>query len=126
MAKLRVSKFVDISDAQAFYLAQVDAIATEHQERQTSPDRETIYSLKHAEAKAIKSKKTPWIDAEAKALGKTRQEVAESILVAREAWQARMLEVETARLKAKQDIRSAESPAEAYAAVGRFRLFLQS
>lgn len=127
MAKLTVATFADTIEAQAFYLAQVDAIASQAQEHQTSADRETIHSLKYAEAASFSARaKTPWIDAEAKALGKTRKQVAESILEARRSWQDRMVEVESARVRAKLDIRQATSAAEAQQAVARFRKILKS
>ena len=111
MAKLAIKRFEDIDTAQVFYAKQVDEAAESARMRHLTPGagQSMTYEAKHQEALAGGG---PIIEAEAEALGVTTQDVIDSVLLARQKWQALSAKIESARLKAKKQIREAETAAE--------------
>lgn len=116
MAKLTVSRFNDLDETRAHYLATVDAEAERLRTQYLTPGngQAMTYEAKHREALAGGG---AMITAEAEALGVTEQEVIGSVLAARERWELAGAKIEAARLKAKRDIRAAGTPAEMHQVV---------
>lgn len=114
MAKLTVSRFEDLDETRAHYLATVDTEAERLRMQHVTPGngQAMTYEAKHREALAGGG---PMIAAEAEALGATEQEVIDSALAARERWELAGAKIEAARIKAKRDIRAATTPAEMHA-----------
>lgn len=116
MAKLTVKRFPDLDEARAFYLAEADRKAEAERSRYITPGngQAMTYEDKHREAVAGDG---PLLRAEAEALEMTVAEVAASVLAARAQWEQAGARIEAARLKAKKQIRQAQTPAEMHAAV---------
>lgn len=114
MAKLSVKRFEDLAEAQAHYLRQVDSAAEQVRLRHITPGagQAMTYEQKYREALAGDG---PLIQAEAEALDKTVAEVASEVLAAHAAWQVAGAHIEALRLKAKQDVRGANTAAEMHA-----------
>ncbi|PHS59686.1 MAG: hypothetical protein COB03_02260 [Alteromonas sp.] len=111
MATLKASTFNDRDSAERHFLGLVDQGAENARMRHLTPGpgQSMTYELKHQEALAGGG---PMIAAEAEALGVTNQEVVDSVLLARQKWQALSAKIESARLKAKKQIREAETAVE--------------
>lgn len=123
MAKLSVRRFADLGTAQAHYLAQVDAAAEAARGRiiTAAPGQAMTYEAKHREAERYPDDPPhPWLEAEAAGLGTTPAEVAESVLLARQQWEALGVAIEVARLNAKTEIRAAATAAEMHAVLRAF------
>lgn len=114
MAKLTVSRFKDLDETRAHYLATVDAEAERLRMQHVTPGngQAMTYEEKHRQALAGGGL---MITAEADALGLTEQEVIDSVLAARGRWELADAKIEAARIKAKRDIRAATTPAEMHA-----------
>lgn len=111
MPKITLNQFVSQEDAKAYYLIAVDQAAEATRMRHLTPGsgQSMTYEIKHQEALAGGGS---MISAEADALGMTAQEVIDSVLLARQRWQALGVQIEAARLKAKKAIREAQTAAE--------------
>lgn len=111
MATLKASTFTDRDSAERHFLSLVDQAAEEARLRHLTPGvgQSMTYEEKHRQALAGGG---PMISAEADALGMTVQEVIDSVLTARAQWEQIGSQIEAARLKAKRDIRAAQTPAE--------------
>lgn len=116
MAKLTVSRFKDLDETRAHYLATVDAEAERLRTQYLTPGngQAMTYEEKHRQALAGGG---PMITAEAEALEVTEQEVIDSVIAARALWEQVGSQIEAARLKAKRDIRAAGTPAEMHQVV---------
>lgn len=125
MAKLSVKRFEDLAEAQDNYLRQIDSAAETCRLRYITPGagQAMTYEQKYREALAGDG---PLLQAEAVALDKTVSEVASEVLAAHAAWQVAGSHIEALRLKAKADVRAAESPAEMHAIVGDLEASLDS
>lgn len=114
MATLKASTFTDRDSAERHFLSLVDQEAEAERSRYITPGngQAMTYEEKHRQALAGGG---PMISAEADALGMTVQEVIDSVLTARAQWEQIGSQIEAARLKAKRDIRAAQTPAEMHA-----------
>lgn len=112
MAKLNIKAFSALSDAEAFYLTRIDAAAHEAREP-VLESQSMIYGAKLKEALQYPDGNSfPWLEIEAKELGKSLQEVADSIIEARKKWEAKEVKRESKRLGFKAAIRKATTAAE--------------
>lgn len=109
MAKLKISRFVGLADAQAFYLAKVDEAANRYRSELMPPNMVPIYDKKLQEAQNP-DKPTPWLDAESASTGKPREEVIQSVLKARAVWEELSSKFEAKRAWAKDRIRRSKDP----------------
>lgn len=110
MTTLSAHTFQSRSDAEAHYLGLCDFWAAE--KRRIDPAQETIYQRKAQEANAGGG---PWLDAEADALCIDRSELCERVKVAESETEREWQAVEVKRVKAKADIRAAETAAQMHA-----------
>jgi hypothetical protein len=117
---LNVSAFKSRTDAEQHYLSLVDNAAEDARMRHLTPGtgQSMTYEAKHQEALAGGG---PMIAAEAEALDMTQQEVIDSVLTARQHWQALGAQIEAARLKAKKAIRKAAVAAEMHTIYQQFK-----
>jgi len=116
LAKLTVKRFSDLDEARVFYLGEADRKAEAERSRYITPGngQAMTYEAKHQEALGGGG---PLLRAEAEALDMTVAEVAASVLTARAQWEEAGARIEAARLKAKKQIRQAQTPAEMHAVV---------
>ncbi len=116
MAKLTVSRFKNLGETRLHYLNEVDRRAEAERGRYITPGagQAMTYEAKHREALAGGG---PLLQAEAQALGMSVDQVASTVIAAHEAWLTIGATIESARLRAKRDIRQAETAAEMHAAV---------
>lgn len=114
MARLSIKRFPELDEARAHYLATVDAWAETARLQYITPGagQAMTYEAKHREALVGDG---PLLRAEAEALDLTVAEVAQSVLDAHAAWQQIGASIEATRLRAKRDIRNAETAAEMHA-----------
>lgn len=111
MANLKAFLHNTLDDAARHYLDIVDQAAERARMQHLTPGsgQAMTYELKYQEALAGGG---PLIQAEADALEVTLQEVIDSVLSARQQWQTLGAQIEAARLKAKKEIREAQTAAE--------------
>ena len=116
MAKLTVKRFSDLDEAKAFYLGEADRKAEAERSRYITPGngQAMTYEAKHREALEGDG---PLLRAEADALEMTVAEVAASVLAARAQWEEAGAQIEAARLKAKKQLRQAQTASEMHAVV---------
>ena len=120
MAKLSIKRHATSEVARTQYAAKVDEHAEMVRCRYiTKGDGQAMsYEAKHRQALAGGG---AMITAEARALGITEQEVIDSVLAARERWELAGAKIEAARIKAKRDIRQADTPQAMHQVVQRFK-----
>ena len=116
MAKLVIKHFSNRAEAERHYLREVDRLAEAEREKHITPGngQAMTYEAKHREAAAGGG---PMITAEAQALGVTEDDVIASVLAARAQWEQVGAQIEAARLKAKKQIRQAQTAAEMHAVI---------
>lgn len=117
----------DINAGRDNYLRKIDRNAEEVRAKfiTSTPGQSMTYEAKHQEAcRWPNDSPFPWLESEAEALGTTPQAVADSILAARAKWETAGIAIERARLKAKAEVRSADTAAEMHAALERMRITL--
>src|SRR5690625_69854 len=114
MTTLTVKQFADRSSAERHFIEEVDRLTEASRLRYITPGvgQAMTYEQKHREALAGDG---PLLQAEAEALDKTVAEVASEVLAAHAAWQVAGAHIEALRLKAKQDVRGANTAAEMHA-----------
>lgn len=112
MAKLTVKRFESLDAAIKHYLVEVDRAAG--RARADSPEGQSmIYDAKLKEAlRYPEGASFPWLESEATELGLPLREVADSIIAARKAWEAKEVKRESIRIGLKSAIRKATTPAE--------------
>lgn len=116
MATLKVNSFADIDAARTKYLNDID-IAAEDQRAlyiTQGQGQAMTYEEKHRQALAGGG---AMITAEALALECSEQEVIDSVLAARAQWDQVGSWIEARRIKAKKDVRAAQTPAEMHAII---------
>jgi len=120
LATLNVSTFADHKDAQSHYLRVIDQAAEQARLQSMTPGsgQAMTYEAKYQEALVGSG---VLLSAEAEVLGVSVQEVAASILQARQRWQVVNAQIEAKRLKAKKEVREAKTAAEMHVIEKTFR-----
>lgn len=115
----------DSIEARTYFLSEVDHKAEAERAKHITPGsgQAMTYEQKYREALAGDGL---LLQAEAEALDKTVAEVASEVLAAHAAWQVAGAHIEALRLKAKADVRAAESPAEMHTIVRNLEASLDS
>lgn len=125
--KVNVSSFMSRASAEQHYLKAVDDLAEEVRAEiiTAAPGQSMTYEAKYQEALRFLRDGPgglfPWLEGEAAALESTVEDVAYSIIDARDAWEKLGIQIEQLRLGAKKRIRAAESSMDMhqiYAAIG--------
>ena len=117
MAKINARRHASTEGARASYLAKVDAMV---ESRRAMPAAKSdVYRAKYDDACGIMdgNQSTGWVAAEAAALSRSEAEVARGVIAARDAHHARQAAIESARIAAKDAIRSAATPIEMLAII---------
>lgn len=104
-----LKRYGDCEKARDAAFEKIDQAA--EKARSVPAAQEAIYQRKLAEARNLEGE-TPLVDAESELLGLSREEVADRILAARSLWEARAVEIEVLRMKAKNDVRVCETSLE--------------
>lgn len=128
MAKMQVKTQESLAVAQANYIQQVDVIAERFRAAiiTASPGQAMTYEAKHREAQEYPNRVAyPFLQQEADTLGLTLEAVAQSVLDARAQWELFGAGIEAARLKAKREIRAANTVLEMHNAVQRLTSYLE-
>jgi hypothetical protein len=122
-----------LPDLQADALSRVDQLTLKVREKFLTPGQDSTYADKLADARAYKAAAGKanaadfvWIDAEASATGKTRQEVADTIIAASKQWAQKGAQIEGQRQAAKQAIKAATTPAAIRSAEQYFKTLMET
>ncbi len=118
MSKLRIRRHADRDAAEAYYLAEVDRAAPN-----VSPQITAMREAKWREAQAGDG---PILRAEAEALGCTLQDVIDKVATARWQWCEAEASREAARIRAKNRIRNAGTPADMHRALTDYQAALEA
>ncbi|MGQ7253988.1 hypothetical protein [Vreelandella titanicae] len=116
MATLNAHTFARRTDAEAYYLMQIDTAAGHA--RNIDALQQAVYLRKAEEARRGKG---PLIESEAKALGVDVADVAAQVLAKHDKWQQRVDAIEVQRIKAKADIRAAATAADMHRIFNQFQ-----
>lgn len=117
------SSFSDRSAAERHFLRRIDEKAEAARESiiTAAPGQSMTYEAKHQEAERFVEEEGqgeyPWLSGEAEALDVSVENVADSVIAARQAWQQAGIQIEQVRLSAKKKVRSSDSEDEMRRAV---------
>ena len=120
MATLNAKSYQSLDGAVTKYCNEVDQKAEEARARLSTSgtSQARVYEAKLKEAQEGGG---PLLQAEADALDLTEEDVITNVLQAYQHWKESCGTIEGLRLKAKADIRAAETPAEMYSIVKKFK-----
>lgn len=121
MANINARRHASTEEAQASYLARVDALVESM--RALPAAKADAYRAKYEDACGIMNGKpsSGWVADEAAALSKSEVEVAEAIISARSGFEAEQSAIEASRVAAKAKIRQCQSPKKMHEIVESIR-----
>lgn len=130
MAKLNAKRCDSLDHLQRLYCAKVDEYAESTRLRYITPGagQALVYQSKHADAlKYLENSNGsfPWIEREALDTNRTMLQVAQEVITSQATWESVGVEIESARLDAKRQIRSAQTSGEMARIVSSFKDVLQ-
>ncbi|WBF19796.1 hypothetical protein [Halomonas elongata] len=125
MSKLAVTTFVDLEDATSRHLDEADQVAERALRRLSSPMKRGLHAAKAEEALRTEGPR-PLLDAEAAALGESVEVIVARVADQRKKYDAKCAKIESARIKARADIRAAASAAEQKRIVNQLSADLQA
>ncbi|MES3674446.1 hypothetical protein QC589_00665 [Halomonas elongata] len=125
MSKLSVTTFVDLEDATSRHLDEADQVAERALRRLSSPMKRGLHAAKAEEALRSEGPR-PLLDAEADALDEPIDIIIARVTEQRKKYDAKCAKIESARIKARADIRAAASAADQKRIVNRLSADLQA
>lgn len=125
MSKLAVTTFADLEGATSRHLEEADQVAERALRRLSSPMKRGLHAVKAEESLRTEGPR-PLLDAEAAALGEPIDIITARVTDQRKKYDAKCAKIESARIKARVDIRAATSAAEQKRIVNRLSADLLS
>ncbi|MBW5800683.1 hypothetical protein [Halomonas elongata] len=125
MSKLAVTTFADLKEATLRHLDDADQVAESALRYLASPVKRGLYAAKIEEARRTEGPR-PLLDAEAAARGEPVEVIVARVVDQRKKYDAKCAKIESARIKARADIRAAGSAAKQKRIVNRLAADLLS